>query len=135
MCQCMLCENENQGTIMYRINSDNCELETHNSTEEFWAWHKLQMWSLGGFWCSITGSQKKNQFPFKVLNSKFVWFFFSCSTREAHFLYHFKQSVPTSFYHDICRAPSVFPLSCKLMDRNSNTFHFQTAANWHLSCA
>lgn len=36
---------EIQGTIRYRINSDNGELEVHNSTEGFWAWHKLQMWN------------------------------------------------------------------------------------------
>lgn len=61
---------------MYRIYIDNCELETRNSTEEFWTWHKLQLWSLGGFWCSITGAQKKNQFLFKALNSKLMRFSF-----------------------------------------------------------
>lgn len=132
----IFCANEIQATIIYRINSDNCELQTHNSTEKFCCWHKLQMWSLGGLWCSITGAQKRNWFQCKLHDPKFMWYFsFVCSTHDPHCLSHLKVSLYIFLLYWGYEGSHVHSLSfsCWLIDRNNNSFCFQATANLYSS--
>lgn len=118
--------------VMHRINTDNKELQTHNSTEDFCWWHKREMWNSSGLWYSLMEPGKGINSSSRLITTNSCDFLLLLNTWTSP-----KLSLSASSY--LMTVPHSPPPPLFFFYKGGNrtvilfVFSVQTTANWELS--